>query len=673
MHGSLSRLRGRVREGESEQSDNSFTSFFVDFRFIAKPPMKISPLALTSLLALPSFAQEPTPTPASTPDEKETVIVVTAERNAQPLADTPSTVTVITREQIEAKKAFDISDLIRLSPGVSTAQTGSQGKGVSIFTRGTNSNHTLVLIDGTRANSPADGRFDFGTILAENIERIETLRGPQSALYGSDAIGGVINIITRRGSGPLRTGGGLEFGSDARQKQVFSARGEVGRGGLSFSATRLKSGGQTDNDDAKNLGASLRYDLGIGRKSNLAFIGRFDDAKVGTPGQTNFTIDPNARSKPREAFGSMQFTHDAEKRRDKITFGIADRNLDFNDALNPGTTPATGTTTDSTNKSRVLSLDAQSAFNFGKSTLTIGGETRRERASVDSVASFSGFPFDSQFSQSTRTNALFLQNEFRSGRLTLAPGARYERNSQFGGNTSGRFAASFEIDEKSKIKASYGTAFKAPSFNDLYFPGFGTPTLQPEKSRGYEIGYGREIAKSGRIEITAFRNRIRNLIAGVASPTAADPFRFIAANINRARTQGVEIGLDLPLARGVRGVVNQTFLGTDAAPKLLRRPGFNTTADLIARRDKISADLGFVAQGRRFDNDFQDPAFGGTGRGAGIYGGYTRFDLTLGYDVRPGLEIYGRVQNILDRDYEEAAGFRAVGRNFVIGLRTAAF
>ena len=645
--------------------------------------MKISPLALTSLLALPAFAQQPdaAPTPVPAPatstqtndsDEKETVIVVTAERNPQPISQTPSAITVVTREQIEAKKPFDITDIVRLSPGVSLAQTGSQGKSTSVFLRGTNSNHTLVLIDGIRANSPADGRFDFGTILAENIERIEVLRGPQSALYGSDAIGGVINIITRRGTGPLKTGGGLEFGSDSLQKQVVSARGQVGRGGLSFSATRLKSGGQTRNDDYRNLGASLRYDLGIGQKSNLAFIGRFDDARVGTPGQTNFTIDPNARSKPREAFGNVQFTHDAEKRRDKITFGIADRRLGFNDALNPGTTAATGNTTDSTNKSRVLSLDAQSAFTLGKNTLTLGGETRRERASVDSVASFGGFPFNSQFNQGTHTNALFLQNEFRSGRLTLAPGVRYERNSQFGSNTSGRFAAAFDVDAKSKIKASYGTAFKAPSFNDLYFPNFGTPTLQPEKSRGYEVGYQREIRDGGRVEITAFRNRIRNLIAGVAAPTPAEPFRFIAANINRAKTQGVEIGLDLPLARGVRAVVNQTFLSTDAKPRLLRRPGFNTTADLIARRDKISADLGFIAQGRRFDNDFQGPPFG-TGRGAATYGGFTRFDLTLGYAVKPGLEIYGRLQNAFDRDYEEAAGFRAQGRNFVIGLRTAAF
>ncbi len=637
--------------------------------------MKISPLALTPLLALPAFAQEPTPTPTLTPDENETVIVVTAERNTQPLSDTPSTLTVVTRDQIEAKKPFDIIDILRLAPGISLAQTGSQGKGVSIFTRGSNSNHTLVLIDGIRSNSPADGRFDFGNLLVENIERIEVLRGPQSALYGSDAIGGVVNIITRRGEGPFQTGAGLEIGSNSLNKQTFSARGSVGRGGLSFSATRLKSGGQTDNDSYKNLGASLRYDLKLGEKSNVALIGRFDDAEVGTPGQTAFTIDPNARSRPRDAFGGVQFTRNDQKRRDKISFGIADRRLDFDDALNPGAPAASASSTHSVNKSRVLSLDAQSSFVLGRNTLTVGGETRRERARVNSQSIFGGFPFDSQFNQGTRTNALFVQNEFRSGRFTLAPGLRYERNSQFGNNSSGRIASAFEVKPGSRIKLSYGTAFKAPSFNDLYFPNFGTPTLEPERSRGYEIGFEREFSGNngnGRVEITAFRNQIRDLIAGVAAPTTADPFRFIAANINRAKTQGVEIGLDLPISSGVRAVVNQTFLSTDSTPNLLRRPKFNTTADIIARRDKISADLGFIAQGSRFDNDFQGPPFG-TGRGAGRYGGFTRFDLTLGYAVKPGIEVYGRFQNIFDRDYEEAAGFRAQGRNLVIGLRTAAF
>lgn len=642
--------------------------------------MKSALFFLTPLLATPALAQDPAPTPtevptpapAATTDDNETVIVVTAERNAQPLSETPSTVTVITREQIEAKKPFDITDLFRLAPGVSVAQTGSQGKGASVFLRGTNSNHTLVLLDGVRANSPADGRFDFGTIPVENIERIEVLRGPQSALYGSDAIGGVINIITRRGEGPLKTGAQLEIGSDSINKQVVTARGSVGKGGLSFSATRLKSGGITSNDDYKNLGASLRYDLPLSEGKQISFISRVDDAEVGTPGQTDFTADPNARSKPRDLFGSVQFTNAAGKRNDRIVLGAFDRRLKFNDAVNPGVPAGSASSTDSVNQNRVLTLDAQSAFSLGSHTLTVGGEARQERAAVDSVSSFGGFPFNTQFSKSTHTEAIFLQDEYRTGRFTLVPGARYERNSQFGNDTNGRLAAAYDLTSNSKLKASVGTAFKAPSFNDLYFPNYGTPTLKPEESTGYEVGYEHGLTSGGRVEVTAFRNNIKNLIAGVAAPTPADPFRFIAANINRATTEGLEFGLDLPLGRGFRAVVNHAFLNTDAQPNLIRRPKFASTADLLFKCGKFNSDLGLVAQGRRYDNDFQGPPFG-SGRGAGIYGGFTRFDLTLGYQVRPGIEIYGRLQNAFDRDYEEAAGFQTQGRNFVIGLKTAAF
>ena len=640
--------------------------------------MKSALFFLTPLLASPAIAQEPTPAPTTAPapsadattDDQETVIVVTAERNTQALVETPSTVTVINREQIEAKVPFDITELFRLAPGISVAQTGSQGKGASVFLRGTNSNHTLVLLDGVRANSPADGRFDFGTIPAENIERIEVLRGPQSALYGSDAIGGVINIITRRGQGPLRTGGQLEFGSDSINKQVVTARGSVGKGGLSFSATRLKSGGITTNDDYKNLGASLRYDLPLSQGKQITFLSRVDDAEVGTPGQTAFGIDPNARSKPRDLFGSIQFTNAAGKRNDRIVLGAFDRNLKFTDEFNPGVPADRSSSTDSVNKNRVLTLDAQSAFALGSHTLTVGGEARRESTAVDSQSIFGGFPANTNFSKSTHTEAIFLQDEFRAGRLTLVPSARYERNSQFGNDTNGRFAAAYNLSSNSKLKASVGTAFKAPSFNDLYFPNYGTPTLKPEESTGYEIGYEHGLPRGGRFEVTAFQNKIKNLIAGVAAPTPANPFRFIAANINRATTEGLEFGLDLPLARGIRIVANHAFLNTDSQPNLVRRPKFASTADLIMRRGKINADLGLIAQGRRYDNDFQAP---GVGRGAGIYGGFTRFDLTLGYDVRPGIQVYGRLQNVLDKEYEEAAGFRTPGRNFVIGLRTSAF
>ncbi len=655
------------------------------------PFVAVSPLVAAALLlpVLSARAQTVTPSeaapnaPASSaqaapqtsttssdaePETTEPEIVVTATRNSQSLAETTSAVTIITRRQIEEKKPFDLIDVIRLAPSLSIAQNGTRGKVASIFLRGSNSNHTLVLIDGVRANSPADGRFDPGTVLVENIERIEVLRGPQSALYGSDAIGGVINIITRRGSGEFKSGGAIEFGNDSMQRQTVSARGALGRGGLSFSASRLRSGGSFQNDDYRNLGASLRIDRPLGTKSNVAFIGRIHNAETGAPGQRFLSFDPNARSSPREMFGSVQFTNDDRKRRDKISLGVYDRHLRFDDPVNAGA--EFPSFTNSKLKDRVLSLDAQSAFNRGRHTLTLGGELRRETASGDSQSSFGPTLFD----RGTTTQALFAQDEYRRGKLAIVPGVRFENNSQFGSDVNGRLATSYDIRTRGKIKATIGTSFRAPAINELYFPQFGNPDLQPEKSLGYEIGYEQALKRDGRVEVTFFRNRFRNLIGTIETPVSdAFPFGFKAGNASRARTQGVEIGFNQPLGRGLRAIINQSFLNTSSSGgQLLRRPRFNTTADLIYRRNKLSFDFGVVAQGRRFDNDFAAPP-SGNGRGAGIYSGFTRFDLSMGLDVRPDVQVYIRAQNLLDKRYEEAAGFPAQGFNIVVGLQSNAF
>ena len=592
--------------------------------------------------------------PAATPDD-EPDIVITATRNPQPLDETASAVTVITRQQIEQKKPFDLNDVIRLVPSLATAQTGSHGKQTSVFLRGTESNHTLVLIDGARINPPDFGAVDLGTVLVENIERVEVLRGPQSALYGSDAIGGVINIITRRGSGAMRTGGSIEIGDHATNRQVVTAHGQVGKGNLSFAATRLHSSGFVANDAYKNIGGSLRFDRSLSTRSALSFIGRVSDAEFGTPGQRP-AFDPNARSFPRDLFGSVQFTNDATRRRDKVVLGYFDKKLRFTDPANPGQAPST---THNLFTNKVLTLDAQSAFSLRRHTLTAGAELRRERAQIMSGITTAG---------STKTHALFLQDEFRTGRFSFVPGVRREDNSQFGHDTNYRLATSYDLDSKSKLKGSLGTGFKAPAISDLYFPftdfggGFtfqGNPNLRPEQSTGYEIGYDRVLPGAGRVEVMLFRNRIRDLIASNATGSTV-------INVDRATTQGLEVSLNQPFGKGFRVIVNQGFLRTTASgAPLLRRPKFTTSADLLYRRGKLGFDLGMIARGRRkdIDIDFTTKDFGG----------YTRFDLTLDYNLRSNLQVYTRVQNLLNRRYEEVAGFPSPRFNFVIGLQSAAF
>ena len=636
-------------------------------------------LLLSSLLiAAPAFAQDAPATPATPTDTSdqtsdnvpdnvpadEQVIVVTAERNPQPLADSPSAVAVVTREQIEAKKPFDLLDVLRLAPGLSFSQSGTRGKTTSLFTRGTNSNQTLVLVDGVRANSPQDGRFDFGQIPVENIERVEVVRGAASALYGSDAIGGVINIITRRGTGPLQPGGLLEFGNRGINRQEINANGTFGENDenqLSFSGFRLQTDGNFRNDDYRNVGASLRFDRSLSTNKTLSFIGRTSESKFGVPGQRDLSFDPFQRDNSRDTQLSIQFENLDGKRRDKIILGQYDRRLEDDDTRD--TTAAT--LAPSRFNNRVQSLDAQSSYNFGRNLVTTGFEARRESADITSNFAFVGDggavqTGGSSYNRSSRTYGLFVQDEFKSGKFTLVPGARYEDNSQFGSFTSYRVAGAYDVAPVTRLKASYGTAFKAPSFDSLYFPNFGNPNLDPETSRGYDLGVLQKFG-AGTVELTYYNNTLTDLIA-------SDPKTFLPANIARAKTHGFELALDQPINRNFRLLVaGNTTATSSSGSQLLRRPRFNASADLIANRGKFGADLGIVAQGERFDSNFVNqftPV---------KYGGYVRTDFTLSYRVRPQLSVYARVGNLFDRKYEEVAGYQAPRFNVSLGIKALAF
>ena len=637
-------------------------------------------LLLSSLImAAPVFAQDAaqttaTPTPApptngpqptnNRPDD-EKIIVVTAERNAQPLAASPSAVAVVTREQIEAKKPFDLVDVLRLVPGLSVSQSGTRGKSTSIFTRGTNSNQTLVLVDGVRANSPQDGRFDFGQIPVENVERVEVVRGPASALYGSDAIGGVINIITKRGMGPLKPGGLLEFGNQGINRQEINAGGAFGKNDenrLSFSGYRLDSNGQFQNDDYRNVGASLRFDRALATNKTLSFIGRTSESKFGVPGQRNLSFDPFQSDNSRDTQLSLQFENRDGKRRDKIILGQYDRRLE-DDGTRNATAP---TLAPSRFKNQVQTLDAQSSYDFGRNVVTAGVEARHESANILSNFAFLDSTTNtvqtggSRYDKGSRTYAAFAQDDFKSGKFTLVPGVRYEDNSQFGNFTSYRVAGAYDVAPHTRLKASYGTAFKAPSFDSLYFPNFGNPNLNPETSRGYDAGILQKFG-SGTLELTYYNNKLKDLIA-------SDPMTFLPANIARAKTHGFEVALDQPINRNFRLLVNGNTTATSSSgSQLLRRPKFNASADLLANRGKFDADLGIVAQGQRFDSNFVNqftPV---------RYGGYARTDFTLSYRVRPQLSLYARVGNLFNRKYEEVAGYQATRFNVSFGVKALTF
>ena len=598
-------------------------------------------------------------TPLETTNEADETIEITSTRLPRDVSQSVSAVTVITRRQIEAQKPLDLAEILNRAPGVSISRSGSPGQTTTVRLRGAESDHTLVLLDGVRLNSPSTGLFDFGQILVENIERIEVLRGPQSGLYGSEALGGVINIITRQGSGPFSTGGLLEYGSQNTNKQVITAGGEVGRGRLSFSATRLKSDGFFANDDYKNLGTSLRYDLPTSKTGTLSFLTRLEDSQSGAPNQRALAFDPNARAKSQNWTSSLQWKNDTSKRLDKISLGLFDRKYRYNNPIDaPG-----GSFDNNRFDDQDAQLEAHTSLLRGAHTLTFGGDYRREKATLSFNSGGPFGPFAANFSPKRNNWALFAQDEFRAAKFSLVPSLRYENNEQFGGDVNGRLAGAYQLGQ-GRLKASVGTGFRAPTFNELYFPNFGNANLQPEQSTGLDFGYERATKNGGRAEATVFYNRFRNLIG-------SDPNTFLPANLDRATTKGIEFYLSQPVAKNLTVILNQTVQSVDSANQqyILRRPKYATAIDALYKKDKWNADFAVISQGRRFDDNF----IFGPGNVRGFYSGFTRLDLTLGYDLKPNLEVYARAGNLLNRKYEEVAGYPAPRFNIVFGIKAKAF
>ena len=611
--------------------------------------------------AVPSFADAPAP---ASPDAANAAPAgvsvlpateVTSTRVPEPVTDAASSVTVITADQIEAKMPFDLTDIIDLAPGVSEAQYGSRGQLTSVFIRGANPNNTLVLIDGIRVNTPSSGGFDFGSIPAENIERIEVLRGPQSALYGADAAGGVINIITKRGDGKLRASGTIEYGNFNTEREVASVSGNIGKDNLSLEATHLRSGGEFPNDDFHSVGASVRLDHALDAISRLSFIGRIDNGDLGDNGAPVLSPDPLERLSPRDLTTSVQYTRDGQGRRDSISMGLLDRTLLDNAPL------FNGSSSNSTIYDQVVSLNAQTTLRLGKNEVTTGIDSHDDVTSTQSTSVSSYGPSTASFNHEITTIAAFGQDEFRSGGWDVVPGVRFEDNSQFGDIWSGRLAAGYALDHHARLKASIGSGFRAPTMDDLYYPGYSNPNLKPEQSVGYDAGFEYDWTANRTVEVTAFQNVFHDLIQ-------PNPATYIPENVDRATTDGIELGVRQALGPGLTGIVNYGYLHwtTNGAP-LLRRPNFTGSADLLYRHRSVSADLGLVAQGQRVDNNYV------TDTTSHDYPGFQRVDLTFGYDVRRDLQVYTRMQNLFNLKYQEIAGYPAPLFNFVVGIKAKTF
>jgi vitamin B12 transporter len=627
--------------------------------------------------------------------ELPAIDVVSATLIPTPASQTASSVTVITAADIEREQQRTVPDALRTVPGLNVLQTGGPGGQTSVFMRGTNSNHVKVFIDGIDAGDPSspNGAFDFAHLLTGDIERIEVLRGPQSGLYGSDAIGGVISITTKRGEGPPRVTALVEGGSFGTFNQNAGVSGSQGNFDYAFNflhyrATNipvtplnlLAPGVPRNNDSynnwtySANLGAKVTDDLSV------RVIGRYTQAKYGFTGDDFVNFAPPAP----EALQETQVNHNTFTRAEAVwvpldgfknVFGVSYTSL-WNRTVNPNAdgffTPIGPPTTNLGQRTK-FDWHGEAKVAPGQ-VVVLGLEHQKETMRTDSTGVLDPF---FNFTQTTTTaktgnNAGFveLQSEYAK-RFFLVSNIRRDDNETFGGHTTWRLAPAVLIPETdTKLKASYGTGFKAPTLTELFVnnPSFGVvanPNLRPEISKGYDAGFEQSLLnKRFSFGVTYFNNEIKDLIVGTF-----DPVTFISSytNVGLAKTHGVESFAAFIFNEQFRVRGDYTTTVTRNAVTdlgLLRRPG--NKESLTAIWTPISAFT--LSTTVLHSSSWVDIGREGTPPRLNAPA-YTTVNLAANYDVDKHLTVFARADNLFNHQYETPIGFLRPGLGVYGGVR----
>ena len=614
--------------------------------------------------------------PAAEPQEPTLPpVFVTSTRTETPLEQVTTSATVITAKDIQDQQAVTVLEALRHVPGLDVVQLGSRGASTSVFIRGAESDHVLVLIDGVEVNSTTLGAFNFAHLTTDNVERIEILRGAGGTLYGSQAIGGVINIITKKGQGPLEAGLSLEGGNGSTHRQALSLRGEAGKLGYSFNAARMETQGfRSVNDDYRNLAASARLDYQVTEDASLKGIFHFVKTDLGLFNNNNFASqpDPNAREASTQYLGKLEWEQKIFKNWDyRISGSLFKEHIKDSDDVDACTFfgfPCDSRTRDRF-RPRIDTGEFQTNYRFEEwSTTTFGIEYKRRSASTSGG-----------IDKAIRNLGYYLQEQFQflDRRLIMIPGIRLDDNQSFGTAWTPSFSAAYLFRETgTKLKGGYAKGFKAPTLNELFFPpgfgcpAFGNPNLGPERS--WELNAGVEqtvLSERVQLGVTYFHREVQDLIEG--RPIPGNPFGcFRAENVGRARFDGVEWSLDIKLLTSLTVNANYTYLDWDTADgKLRRRPRHRGNVNLNYLYENLNVNLSANVVGSRDDFRASSPFGDMTKPSYGI------FDLASYYSVPwkvPGvknLTLFGKIENLFNKKYEEADGFRARPLNFLLGVR----
>lgn len=581
-------------------------------------------------------------------------IVVTASAIPETVESTPASVTVITREQIDQQAARDVADVLREVPGLTVSRSGSAGKVTSLFTRGGNSTQTLVLWNGIEINNPYFSGYDWGRFSTAGVSRVEVVRGPFSSLYGSEAMTGVVNILTT----PSKSGVQAEVdggGRGLRNGRVAAAYAGPALQ-INGAVERREDNGFNPNDDFRQTSASLlaRWTPSTALSAGLAV--RHTSYDLGIPFNVNAAGDalvasPLRRQNGNERQIAIPLQSTLGRTSVELTLSESRRHDLFRDPEDPfGFTDAN--TASTSRRARLASTTPTVA-----GTIVAGGEA--ERAVVDDSSSF-GVNL-----QRNRRSArsFFVEDRWgtpigHASRIELSAGARYDDFATFGGQTSPRLAIAW-IGSFGKIRAAYGQGFRAPSVGELYYPFAGNRKLHPEQSRNVEAGYDVPVGSNGLLSLTLFRSRFRDLIV-------FDNESFSFQNIGRALSDGVELGAEEHIGARFDLGLSYTFL---------RRDNDETTGERLPRRPKHSGSISFgwhagrtdtnvvlVRSGARLDILPVAPYAIVSNRA------YTTLDANVQF--RAGrFTPFVKVENLTNARYDEVLGYRSPARRLIAGLR----
>lgn len=597
-------------------------------------------------------------------------IVVTATRTEQKVSEQAADVSVVSRDVIELKSPVVAGDVLQGIPGVDAQQSGSPGNLQNIKIRGGKGTHTLVMIDGFAVNSPAGGEFDISSLPVSGFEQIEIVRGAQSALYGSNAMGGVVNFIPRKPDEGKAGAVGLSGGSFDTLNWNAYGQGRGKAGDLHVGAGGVESSGSLRNDDLSLISFIGVGNAAVGTFSRLHAIVFTTDEQKGIPIDDR-GFDPVAHKSRRDFLGGARWEISLSKAAALTLSGA-----EFDEFLHveEPPDPLLVGSSDFLVKTRKTTARAELRYSFSKfSTTFIGAEYLKDRAQDDVVFRFPGFPdFVSHTSAPTFNRSAFVQEELRFGKGDgLSLGLRGDRNSEAGTKWNPKIAGFHEFGATGvTARAAYGRGFRVPSIVEKFDPNNGNPNLSPESVDSYEAGMDwRPRGKRAVVSATWFYQHFKDLIQ---TGTTIPPGRFLPElqNVSTAFSRGVEAAGTWWFHPAVGTAVSYTYSDTWDAKnqrRILGIPKQRGTASLL-----LSPAPGW--EGRiewRVESDQLD--FAPTGFVPERRPGYARLDSFLKCRWEPAdsgvreVALTGKVQNILNREYDERKGFPAPGISFLVG------